>query len=189
MKALSTMTFALAAALAAPAAAQTPVDVPAFRSVSLLGGGHVTLRHGPVQRVTLLRGSTEVSAFEVGRNGELAIRACRSSCRDYELRVEIVTPDIEGLAIRGGGRIEAEGGFAAREGLGLAVTGGGRIDARSLPADTVAAAVRGGGNILTHPRTQLTAAVTGGGAIRYLGDPRTTVAINGGGGVQRIGSR
>jgi hypothetical protein len=176
---------AAAALLTFPAAAQTPVSVAVFDSLQLHGGGEVVLRHGPEQRVTLLEGDPEFASIEVERDGDLVIRPCRRSCRDQRLRVEVVTPRIDAVAITGGGLIRAEGRFPARESVALAVTGGGTIDARALTADNVFTAVTGGGRIRTAPRETLVAAVRGGGAILYSGDPDKTVAIDGGGTVTR----
>ena len=90
----------LAALLAAvPASAQGPVAVPAFDQVELRGGGEVTIRHGSSQQVRLVRGSLEVTGFSVDDDGRLRIDACMRSCRDYDLEIEIVTPDIDALAI------------------------------------------------------------------------------------------
>jgi hypothetical protein len=168
-----------------PAAAQTPVSVPRFDSLELRGGGEVIVRHGPQQRVTVLRDDARQASFDVQRDGKLVIRACRSSCRQQHLRVEIVTPDLEAVAITGGGSISGEGRFPAGRDFAAAITGGGSIDARAFPASSVAAAIHGGGRIRTAPQAHLTAAIHGGGAITYTGDPRTTVAINGGGTVTR----
>ena len=183
--------FAAAAAafLGAAAPAPTVISLPAFRSVQLNGGGHVTLRHGPQQRVTLVSGSTDISGIEV-RNGhydggtkdQLVIDACRRSCNGrYDLRVEIVTPNIEAVAINGGGRIETSGAFPRKDNLGVAVAGGGTIDVRSLPAKNVGAAIRGGGRIYVAAQESLGAAINGGGAIFYAGNPKIETAINGGG--------
>jgi hypothetical protein len=181
--------LAIAALIATtPAVAQGPVAVPRFDSIELQGGGHVTIRHGATQRVTLVRGSQEVTRFGVQR-GRLEIDACIRSCRNYDLRVEIVTPDVDALAIRGGGVIRVEGAFPRQSDLAVAVTGGGTIDARSIAATDVAASVSGGGLIRANARDTLAASINGGGAVRYVGDPEKTVAINGGGAVQRESGR
>lgn len=179
-----TMIAALAASLAAmPVPAQTPVAVPAFDSIELRGGGEVTVRHGTVQRVTFLRGNADTTKFSVDAQGQLRIDACRRSCRGYRLELEIVTPELEGAAISGGGVITGEGDFPDRGMLALAVSGGGAIDLTAIEAGDVAAAVRGGGAIRTHARDSLTASISGGGAIAYRGDPRVTSSIEGGGAV------
>ena len=177
---------AVAALAAAPAAAQTPVAVPAFDSIELRGGGEVTVRHGPVQRVTFLRGNNETTKFSVDAQGRLRIDTCRQSCRHYRLELEIVTPELEGAAISGGGAITGEGDFPDRGTLALSVSGGGAIDMTAIESRSVAAAVRGGGAIRTHARDSLTASINGGGAVAYLGDPHVTSAIEGGGAVGPI---
>lgn len=171
-------------AFAPPAEAQTPVPVRAFDSIELRGGGVVTVRHGATQRVTLIRGNTETTGFSVDGNGQLRIDACRTSCRDYDLQIEIVTPQLDGAAIHGGGIIRATGRFPDRASLAVAITGGGVIDVSPIESGTVAAAVRGGGAILTHARNSLLASVSGGGSIAYLGDPSVTQSIRGGGSIQ-----
>ena len=175
---------ALAAAFAVtPAPAQTPVAVPAFDSIELRGGGRVIVRHGPSQQLRLVRGNAGTTRFSVDDQGTLRIDACRRSCRGYRLEVEIVTPDLDAAAIRGGGVIRAEGDFPDRGMLALAVSGGGMSDLIAVESGSVAAAVRGGGAIRTHARNSLMASISGGGSIAYLGDPRVTSAINGGGAV------
>ena len=167
-----------------PAAAEV-VPVPAFQSVELRGGGSVVYRHGPVQRVTLISGSTQFTGFHVDRQRKLAIDACNNDCpRYYNLRIEIMSPEIVDSAVEGGGTITADAGFAPQADIAAAVDGGGLIDFRSLRIGDVAAAVNGGGKILVGPSDNLSAAVSGGGEIRYAGDPQVTTAINGGGSVR-----
>ena len=166
------------------AAAQTAVSVPAVDSIALRGGGSVTVRPGAAQRVTRIRGNTQTTRFSVNRNGQLRIDACRTTCRNYDLQIEIVTPQLDGAAIHGGGVIRAQGRFPDRGSLAVAITGGGVIDVSPIRAGSVAAAIRGGGAILTHARNSLLASVSGGGSIAYLGDPSVTQAVQGGGSVQ-----
>lgn len=176
---------AAASALAFPAVARTPIDVRAFDSLELRGGGEVILRHGAEQRVTVIRGDPNVAAIEVEADGDLVIRPCRRSCRDQRLLVEVVTPRIEAVAITGGGSIQVEEGFPAHRSLALAVTGGGSLDARRLSATDVATSVSGGGRIRTSPGRTLAASIRGGGSVLYSGDPHRTVVIDGGGSVTR----
>jgi Putative auto-transporter adhesin, head GIN domain len=183
MKAFLSAAALLAAA--APAAAQTPVRVPSFDSLELRGGGEVTVRYGRDQSVTIVGGDPSLASITVDDDHDLVIRPCRSSCRNQRLRVEVVTPELDAIAIDGGGQIRTEAGFAQRRMLALAVNGGGSLDARTMPADTVAGAINGGGRIRTSPLRTLAAAIHGGGAITYAGDPSTTVSIDGGGTVTR----
>jgi hypothetical protein len=175
------------AVVAIPAIAAETVSVPAFQSVELRGGGQIVYRHGPVQRVVLLSGSSQFTAFHVDRQRKLAIDACNARCpQHYDLRIEIESPAIPDSAVEGGGSIVAAPGFAPQADVAVAVDGGGQIDLRSVRVADVAASVDGGGKLLIGPSANLAAAVNGGGEIRYAGDPQVTTAINGGGVVRRL---
>jgi hypothetical protein len=181
---------ALAVAILAitPALAATDVEVPRFSSVSLTGGGHVVLHFGSQPRVQLISGSTDVTNFSVGDDGQLKIKACASDCpAQYNLEVEITSPNPKGLAVDGGGRIETDGMFPGCHNLDAAVSGGGSLDARAIHAETINAAVNGGGNIKVSPGKALNAAVNGGGSILYWGNPEVKNAVSGGGTVERGG--
>ena len=177
--------FIAAFAASAPALAIENVAVPGFRSIQLRGGGEVTVRPGPVQRVTITDGSSQFTTFRVHRSGQLRINACEGNCpRHYRLRIEIQSPRVPDLAVSGGGTIRTAGGFGREDDLAVAVNGGGSIDARAVAAANVTAAVNGGGRIAVHPRRSLQAAVSGGGEVRYLGNPQVSMAVNGGGSVR-----
>src|SRR5215469_7473802 len=95
-KSLFFATAAIALCAAAASAAEV-VPLPHFSGVGLRGGGHVVLKHGDVQRVTLLKGSTQFTRFRVesGGNG-LEIDACNSNCpQQYDLEIEIVSPELD----------------------------------------------------------------------------------------------
>lgn len=177
--------FPLALTAAAPLAAAETVPVQAFRQVELRGGGNVVVVPGPVQRVTLIEGSSRFTRFHVERGDQLKIDTCNGRCpQHYRMRVEIQSPQAPDLAVSGGGAIATQGGFAPQRRLAVAVDGGGKIDARAVEAASVAAAVNGGGQLLVRPRSRLSAAVSGGGSIRYWGNPQVATAINGGGSVR-----
>lgn len=174
--------FTAAFMAAAPALAAEVVPVPSFRSVELRGGGEVMLRPGPVQRVAIIDGSSQVTRFRVRRDGQLQIDACNWNCpRHYRLRIEIQSPRVPDVAITGGGAIRAAGGFAAQSQVSAAINGGGVIELRSVEAASVSAAINGGGRIEVRPRRTLSAAVNGGGEVRYWGNPQVHTAIHGGG--------
>jgi hypothetical protein len=173
-------------AVAAPVFAAEVVPVAQFRSVELRGGGAVTVVPGPVQRVTIVQGSSQFTHLYVERDGQLRIDTCDEHCPPvYRLRIEIQSPAVPDLAISGGGAIKAEGRFRPQPHLAAAIKGGGNIDARAVEATAVAAAVHGGGQILVRPRASLAAAVNGGGLVRFGGNPQVTTAVHGGGAVLR----
>ena len=107
---------AFAGALAATVAwAQTAVPVARFDSVELRGGGHVVLKYGAQQKVSLLQGSTQFTKFGIEDGNKLVIDACNSDCpRQYNLEIEVVTPTFVAVSIDGGGRIESAPGFPAQ---------------------------------------------------------------------------
>lgn len=187
--ALGMMLMAVAGCRSGPVVAQEAgaLSLPAFRSIAVEGGGTVVIRKGPTQRVTLQEGSSSVSELGV-QDGSLRIRACPNRCpANYRLRVAIVVPALDALAVNGGGSIAVADGFGAADRLALAVNGGGAIDAERVDSRDVTAAVRGGGSIRLRAGSRLTAAVNGGGSIAYRGSPSVTSAIRGGGSVARIG--
>ena len=177
---------ALLGLLASPAFAATTVPVGHFDSLSLRGGGHVLVKHGASQSVMLLKGSTQYTKFTIRHGNDLEIDACNSDCpHSYDLEIEIVTPELSGAAIEGGGHIEAASGFPNQAEFSAAIDGGGHLDMQAVVADKVSAAVNGGGHIQVDAKRELSAAINGGGSIIYLGDPQVSSAIDGGGSVKR----
>ena len=180
--------FAVALTATAPALAAETVPIAGFRSIQLRGGGEVLVRPGPVQRVTIVEGSSQFTRFDVRRDGRLRIDACNDRCpRHYRLRIEIQSPNVPDSAIHGGGVIRAGAGFAPQPQLSVAVNGGGVIDMRFVEAGSVSAAVNGGGRVEVRARRALSAAVNGGGEVRYWGNPNVSSAVHGGGIVRPAG--
>jgi len=164
----------------------TVVPVGHFDSVGLSGGGHIVLRYGTTERVTLLKGSTQYTHVTVENGHDLKIDACNSDCpMQYDLEIEIVMPRVAAVAISGGGHVESAPGFPTQGMVEAAVHGGGSIDIRAINAADATAAVNGGGRIRLHSDKHLTAAVNGGGSIGYSGAAEVTSAVNGGGSVHR----
>jgi hypothetical protein len=179
--------FAMAFAMSAPALAGAEiVPVTNFHAVELRGGGEVSIVPGPVQRVTIVNGSTQFTTFRMRRDGQLQIDACNARCpRNYNLRIQIESPQMPTVAVKAGGTIVAGRGFGPLREVVAAVSAGGTIDLRALDADKAVAAVNAGGDIYVRPRASLTAAVNSGGDIHYSGNPAVTMAVQGGGDVTR----
>src|SRR3982750_4468012 len=151
--------FALTLFVPAPVQAATYISLPPFRSVQLRGGGNVIVVPGPVQRVSLVQGSTQFTKFSMREGGELRIDACDMRCpQNYDLKIRIESPHVPNAAIAGGGVISAAGGFAPQSQVSAAIHGGGKIDLRAVEANDVSAAINGGGEVLVHPRSVLSAA-------------------------------
>ncbi|MBV9542108.1 MAG: DUF2807 domain-containing protein [Alphaproteobacteria bacterium] len=172
--------------LAGTAQAGETVSVPHFNAIGLNGGGHVRIKYGATQSVTILKGSTQYTEIRVDRGTSLHINACNDSCpHNYDLEIEIVTPDLRSVALNGGGEIETVGSFPSQDHLSVAVNGGGDMDVRSVTAESVSAAVNGGGDITVTATKSLSAAVRGGGDITYFGNPSVSSAVQGGGDIRK----
>jgi Putative auto-transporter adhesin, head GIN domain len=170
--------------------ARTVVPVEKFTAVELHGGGTVTIRQGPLQRVTLISDNPKVVGLKVterDHGGRLIINSCRGFCiGGHYLEVEIETPELNGAAIRGGGAIHAEGAFPSQGAVAAAIHGGGEIDIKDVPAQSASASIMGGGKIVVAAQTNLSASIMGGGAIQYAGHPAVNSSIHGGGAVSPI---
>jgi hypothetical protein len=177
---------ALALAMPALVTAQTIVPLRPFTLVELHSGGRAILRHGPTQSVTLLKGSLDYTRVAIADGGQLVINSCGKGCpRDYDMEIEIVTPDIAGILVTDGGRIESHGSFPRQAEVKVNVSQGGLIDIRSMAADSVTASVNQGGMIFTRPQTALFATVAHGGIITYWGNARVRKSVRDGGVVTR----
>ena len=182
----------LAAAFAAPflvpAADAGTVPVGAFNRIALHGGGHVTLKHGATQSVSLVRGSTDVTSFTIQNGNELVISVCGATvimCPiNYDLDVEITSPDIRGISIHGGGEMETEGAFPEQQSLAVDVHGGGDLDVRAISVKDVTAEVHGGGDAKLTATRNLVASVHGGGDITFRGHPNLVQSVHGGGSIE-----
>ena len=178
--------LAVAALLTTSAAAQPVIPVSQFRSVELHHGGRVILRHGPVQRVTMLSGDPQYTRVRVADGQRLIIDNDGKGCpRGYRLEVEIVTPAVAAVSVANGGSLQSVGVFPPQAAISARVDQGGRIDIRSIAADSVVASVDSGGGIFTDAREALSATITSGGAITYWGDARVDKTVRRGGVVQR----
>jgi hypothetical protein len=182
MKSLFLFTAA-ASLLTAPAFAGQMIPVGTFNSVEASDGAHVIIRHGAAQQVTMLKGSTEFSRFEV-RDGTLHLITCEGwHCpRHYSFEVDVVMPSINAAVASDGAAIEAQGSFPAQGDLSVKATDGGDIDVRAIAAANVNAYASDGGNLKIHPRKSMQAQAKDGGNIDYWGNPTVTrlVAEDGG---------
>lgn len=178
--------LAVTALLTTSGAAQTAIPVERFHSVALHNGGTVVVRHGAVQRVTIVSGDARTTQISVDR-GQLMIdgHGGRRHSREYRLEVEVITPNVTAVSVSNGGTLRTAGAFPAQAAIDAHVEQGGRLDIRSIPVDAVFASVYSGGGIFTNARQALTAKITSGGSITYWGDARVQKTVRDGGAVRR----
>jgi hypothetical protein len=172
--------------VAASVAAQTVVSVAPFRSIELHDGGHVILRHGETQSVTLLKGSMDCAQFAIADGDRLVIDKYKEQCpRKYEFEIEIITPSIAEILVADGGRIQSRDSFPRQAEIKTVVRNGGTIDIRTMVADSITASVEEGGRIFGMPRIALFANIIDGGQITYWGDARVESSVRHGGAVTK----
>jgi hypothetical protein len=176
--ALSTAALILTSA----ALAGADVKLPPFSGINVHGGAHVILRHGTVQRVTVVKGDLGKADLHISGT-TLDISPCKLACWGHvDFEVEIVSPKIDAIEAHGGGAVEAAGQFPKQPVLNVQAHGGGAIDTRAIPADTVNAQAHGGGAIEVQALVAINAQAHGGGAIEYTGNPPHVAAETHGGG-------
>jgi hypothetical protein len=167
------MIFATAVSLlVADAALAGPgLNLAPFSAINAHGGAGVVLRHGSVQRVTVVKG--DLSKADLHLTGKtLDISPCKNWCwNTSDFKVEIVSPRIDAIEAHGGGAVKAEGDFPKQPMLSVEAHGGGAVDVRAIPADTVRARAHGGGAIKVKALSSIDAEANGGGAITYSGNP------------------
>lgn len=181
-----------------PASAATSVSPGKFKSLELRGAGKVTVRHGPVQSVRVVKGDLNTSSMKVAKTSwdnkgllkhrdRLVIETCAKECpAGYALEVEITVPELMGAAVSGNGSITTEGEFPRASAFAAAVDGKGTIDVRTMPASRVTASADGGGIVVTRVEEALSASAVEGGQIKYLGNASVTPSADGGGSVEKI---
>ena len=173
-----------ASSFSSPAISVSPqqaVSLAPFTSIELDGGVKAVLQYGSPQRVTMLRGSEDLSRITVTQE-RLVIEKCRTKCpRGYELHVEIVTPSVNAISAANGGTIESRGNFPHQSTMSLAVSHGGTVDARAILANNITSAVNQGGRILAKPQVTMVASVSNGGVITYCGEAQVTSSTQLGG--------
>ncbi len=178
--------FALPLAASAPALATENVPVSPVQRHGASRRRRGPVRKGPVQRVTIVEGSSQFTAIRVLSHGHLRIDACNASC-PHTISPENHRREPHRTRPRGRrrGQDHRDRGFR-RPAAADRCRERRRHDRRAaLNADAATAAVHGGGEIKLRALRVLTAAVNGGGTIRYWGDPEVTSAISGGGTVRR----
>ena len=181
------VTIAVVAVLGTGASsAPESVQLPPFSGIQVRNGGHIAVRYGTTQRVTVVEGSRDYIDMSVNESGILVIDECRAGCpRHYRAEIEVVAPKLTRISLANGGRIQVRGTFPRQQDLIASVMHGGTVDVRSMVVESVNASVQQGGRILTIPRATLLARVSNGGVITWWGNPRVDSSTDHGGVIQK----
>ena len=152
--------------------AGTEVKFAPFSGISIHSGGHVILRHGTVQRVTVVKGDLSKADLHITGGNTLDISPCKTWCWHVGyFEVEIVSPKIDNVVAHSGGALRASGEFPKQASLQLTAHSGGAIETLAIPVDNVTALAHSGGAIQLKVLSSLEATAHSGGAINYTGNP------------------
>src|SRR5690349_1009427 len=95
---LTITTLTVSLAFSSSAAARTVVPVDPFDSIEVQDGGHVLVRQGTPQRVTLVRGDLRGTRIAVdGRR--LVIDSYETHRHGDRLEIEVVTPELAAVSV------------------------------------------------------------------------------------------
>lgn len=142
-----------------------------FSGIDAHGGARVVLRHGAVQRVTIIKGDAGKADIHL-RGKTLDVSACKNWCwNTSELVVEIVSPGIDDLEAHSGGSVDAQGNFPKQATLRAGANSGGAIDAEAIPAQAVNAKAHSGGFVRVKALSSIEAKAYAGGSVNYSGNP------------------
>jgi hypothetical protein len=208
--------FALACALLAgcsggssggsSTAAQSEQRQPGeFHQVDLRGAGELIVRVGPATSLTLTGDPERLKDVKTEvRAGRLVIDQERgwNWFRGGKLKIELTTPTLDGLAIRGAGDAQVSGIKGSQllleiDGAGdlrasgetdmleAHIKGAGDMDLAQLAARDAKVSINGAGDLSVRASGALEATINGAGSIRYTGHPQPVKSrINGAGSIK-----
>jgi len=163
--------------------------VAPFRGVELAGGTNVNVSIGSVQRVVVHADSNLLGAVTTRVvAGRLVVGNTGSFSTRSQMEVDVTVPELDALALSGGGILDARdvhahtlaltlsgGGIAQATGtadaLTVLLTGGGSAQLRGLVARDVQVRLTGAGLVSVDATDSLDATLTGAGSILYDGNP------------------
>lgn len=176
-------------------------SVASFERLLISAPARVSVKSGPSHEVHLSYDANLLPYVEtVVAGGSLDIRlADGASYRSSRpLVVEVRTPSLAGLSIRGSAEVAAEelagprfalsvaGSGQVRAGgavdeLAVSISGSAELDLGELVAERAAVDISGSGDVVVHALETLRVSLTGSGAVRYHGRPLVTSSLAGSG--------
>ena len=171
-----------------------------FRKVELRTSSELTIKRDENYYVRVSGPSDAVAALHTRIDGEellLEYDASYTAPVTDKLKLEVHTPFLRAVSVKGSGKATVEAGFEDSllgsvfgsgslrvlggpfSFLSFLVTGSGSVDAHEAQCDDANVELNGTGSIEVKASTTLTARIEGTGIISYYGSP--TVTVNGGG--------
>lgn len=179
-----------------------------FHQVELRGAGDLVVVVGPATSLTLTGDPERLKDLKTEvREGRLVIDQERgwNWFRHGELKIELTTPTLDGLAIRGAGdasvsgvngpqlvlEIDGAGDLRASGETGALeahIKGAGDMDLSQLAARDAKVSINGAGDLRVRASGALEATINGAGSISYAGNPQPVkTRINGAGSIKPAG--
>ena len=181
-------------------------DLEPFQGVELRGGGDLVITQGDDHVFEI---TSEQGTWEIAVKDDLLIVGCPDPCPKNKKRsANITLPNLEDIAVKGGGDIRVEGEFKSADTLNIAlaggadiliagyypnadtlniaINGGGDIEAYNVNAREANVSINGGGDIALSASEELSVSIVGGGDIRYRGNPDISKSVIGGGAVRQV---
>ncbi len=145
------------------------IPVSEFSRISMSRSGTVYVTQGNTTKVEVLASDDVIEDLDIEvRGNELLIKNKRTKGwggSNGKLEVFVVTPDVEGFAVSGSGKIIAENKIKSSN-LNLAISGSGRVIS-SVDAESIKIAISGSGNAeLSGTSKSLSAAISGSGGVK-----------------------
>lgn len=166
----SFLLLCLMAMVAAPIFAQrTTISVSDFSRISMSRSGTVYVTQGNTTKVEVVASDNVLEDLDIEvRGSELLIKNKKRNGwggSNGKLEVYVVTPDIEGLAVSGSGKIITENKIKSSD-LRVAISGSGRV-VSNVDARSIKLAISGSGSAeLSGTSQSLSASISGSGGVR-----------------------
>ncbi len=180
-------------------------QVGEFHQVELRGAGDLAVVVGPATSLTVSADPAQLENLRTEvRDGRLIIDQDRgwNWFRASRLKIELTTPTLDGLAIRGAGDASVSGARGAQlvleiDGAGdlrasgetgtldAHIKGAGDMDLSQLQARDAKVSINGAGDLSVRASGALEATINGAGSISYAGNPQPVkTQINGAGSIK-----
>lgn len=158
-------------------------DVEPFTELSVRGAVQAQVRIGQPQSVSLIGDDNVIRVIKTEvRDDRLAVEPEKSYNSNLPLRLEIVVPDLDWVAVSGASTVQVSG--SAGE-VDAEASGASRTRLQDLSAREAEVDATGASTIEVTVSERLTGSASGASTVTYAGDPDVRVSTSGGSNVRR----